>query len=38
MSAYLLVSLHAEVLNNIPDKGLHEATAPVLRKFPEHPS
>jgi SRSO17 transposase len=37
MSAYLLVSLHAEVLNNIPDKSLHEPTDPVLRKFPEHP-
>ncbi len=38
MSAYLLVSLQAEVLNNIPDKGLHEPTEPVLCKFPEHQS
>jgi hypothetical protein len=30
------VSLHAQVLNNIPDKGLQESTDPVLRKFPEH--
>ena len=37
MSAYLLVSLHAQALNNIPDKGLHEPSAPVVSKFSEHP-
>ncbi|MBD1905108.1 IS701 family transposase [Trichocoleus sp. FACHB-6] len=36
MSAYLLISLQAEVLNNIPDKGLHEPTDSVVSKFPEH--
>jgi SRSO17 transposase len=36
MSAYLLVSLHAKVLNNIPDKGLHEPANPVVNKFPKH--
>jgi SRSO17 transposase len=37
MSAYLLVSLHAQALNNIQDKGLHEPSDPVVSKFPEHP-
>jgi len=37
MSAYLLVSLHAQALNNIPDKGLHESSAPVVSKFSEQP-
>jgi hypothetical protein len=32
------VSLHAQALNNIPDKGLHEPSDPVVSKFPEHPS
>jgi hypothetical protein len=38
MSAYLLVSLQAEVLNNIPDKGLHEPIDPVVSNFSEHQS
>ena len=37
MSAYLLVSLHVEVLNTILDKGQDELTTPVVSKFPEHP-
>ena len=36
MSAYLMVSLQAEVLNNIPDKGLQQSTDPVVSKFVEH--
>lgn len=36
MSAYLMVSLQAEVLNNIPDKGLQQPSDPVVSKFPEH--
>jgi len=36
MSAYLLISLQAEVLNKIPDKGLHEPTDSVVSKFSEH--
>ncbi len=36
MSAYLMVSLQAEVLNNIPDQGLQQPSDPVVNKFPEH--
>jgi len=36
MSTYLMVSLQAEVLNNISDKGLQQPTDPVVSKFPEH--
>jgi SRSO17 transposase len=36
MSTYLMVSLQAKVLNNIPDKGLQQPTDPVVSKFPEH--
>ena len=36
MSAYLMVSLQTEVLNNISDKGLQQPTDPVVSKFPEH--
>jgi len=33
MSAYLLVNLHAQALNNIPDKGLHEQALQLLVNF-----
>ena len=36
MSAYLLVSLHAQVLNNTPDQGVNQPTDPVVNKFREH--
>ncbi len=36
MSAYLMVSLHAQVLNNPDDKGLNQPTAPIGQKFREH--
>jgi mannosyltransferase OCH1-like enzyme len=38
MRAYLLVSLPAQALNNIPVKGLHEAIESVVRKLPEQQS
>jgi SRSO17 transposase len=36
MSAYLLVSLHAQVLNNPDGKGLNRTTDPIVKKFREH--
>jgi len=36
MSAYLMVSLHAQVLNNTPDKNLNQPTDPVVDKFKQH--
>ena len=36
MSAYLIVSLHAQVLSNTPDKGVNQPTDPVVAKFKEH--
>jgi SRSO17 transposase len=36
MSAYLMVSLHAQVLNNNPEQGINKQTDPVVAKFPEH--
>lgn len=35
MSAYLMVSLHAQVLNN-PEQGINKQTDPVVARFPEH--
>jgi hypothetical protein len=36
MSAYLMVSLHAEVLNNNSEQGVNKPTDPVVTRFPEH--
>ena len=36
MSAYLLVSLHAQVLNNTPTPCVNQPTDPVVNKFREH--
>lgn len=36
MSAYLMVSLHAQVLNNAADKFINHPTDPVVKKFSEH--
>ncbi|MBF2062503.1 IS701 family transposase [Fischerella thermalis] len=36
MSAYLMVSLHAQVLNNNPEQGINKQTDPVVARFPEH--
>lgn len=36
MSAYLLVSLHAQVLNNTPAPCVNQPTDPVVNKFTEH--
>lgn len=36
MSAYLLVSLHAQVLNNTPAPCVNQPTDPVVNKFREH--
>lgn len=36
MSAYLMVSLHAQVLNNTPAQGVNQLTDPVVDKFREH--
>jgi SRSO17 transposase len=36
MSAYLLVSLHSQVLNNQPKLGINKLTDPVVAKFREH--
>jgi SRSO17 transposase len=36
MSAYLLVSLHAQVLNNTPAQGVNQPIDPVVNKFREH--
>lgn len=36
MSAYLMVSLHAEVLNNNSEQGVNKPTDSVVAKFPEH--
>ena len=36
MSAYLMVSLHSQVLNNHPEQGVNKPTDPVVAKFPEH--
>lgn len=36
MSAYLMVSLHSQVLNNHPELGVNKPTDPVVAKFKEH--
>ncbi len=36
MSAYLLVSLHSQALNNPLDNGVKQSTDPVVKKFSEH--
>jgi len=36
MSAYLLVSLHAQVLNNNPEQGINKQTDLVVARFPDH--
>jgi hypothetical protein len=36
MSAYLMVSLHAQVLHNTPNQGINQSTDPVVAKFKEH--
>lgn len=36
MSAYLLVSLHSQVLNNPPNQGINQAPDPIVEKFREH--
>lgn len=36
MSAYLLVSLHSQLLNNKPQLGVNKSTDPVVAKFSEH--
>ena len=36
MSAYLMVSLHAQALNNPDDKELEQSTEPTVKKFREH--
>jgi hypothetical protein len=36
MSAYLMVSLHSQVLNNQPQLGGNKPTDPVVAKFLEH--
>ena len=36
MSAYLMVSLHAEVLNNNLEQGVNKPKDPVVARFPEH--
>jgi hypothetical protein len=35
MSAYLMVSLHSQVLNNHPEQGVNKPTDPVVAKFPD---
>ncbi len=36
MSAYLMVSLHSQALNNTPSQGVNQPTDPVVAKFKEH--
>jgi len=36
MSAYLMVSLHSQALNNTPPQGMDQPTDPVVAKFKEH--
>jgi hypothetical protein len=36
MSAYLLLSLHSQNLDNVEGKGINELTDPVVSKFREH--
>ncbi len=36
MSAYLMVSLHSQVLNNNPEQGVNKPTDPVVARFQEH--
>lgn len=36
MSAYLLVSLPAQVLNNTPGQGINQPIDPVVNKFQQH--
>ena len=36
MSAYLMVSLHAGVLNNNSEQGVNKPADPVMAKFPQH--
>jgi len=36
MSAYLLVSLHSQALNNSPNQGINQAPDPIVEKFREH--
>jgi SRSO17 transposase len=36
MSAYLMVSLHSQVLHNPPNQGINQASDPIVEKFREH--
>ena len=36
MSAYLLVSLHSQVLNNHPEQSVNQTTDPVVARFQKH--
>lgn len=36
MSAYLMVSLHSQALNNTSPQGVNQSTDPVVAKFKEH--
>jgi SRSO17 transposase len=36
MSAYLLVSLHSQVLNDLPNQGINSSSDPIVKKFREH--
>jgi hypothetical protein len=36
MSAYLMVSLHSQALNNTPARGVNQSTNPIVAKFKEH--
>lgn len=36
MSAYLLVSLHSQALNNPPNQGINQAPDPIVENFREH--
>lgn len=36
MSAYLLVSLHSQVLNNPPNQSINQVPDPIVEKFREH--
>ncbi|MBD2739798.1 hypothetical protein H6H03_39170 [Nostoc paludosum FACHB-159] len=36
MSAYLMVSLHSQVLNNHPEHGVNKTLDPVVARFSQH--
>ncbi|OWY64133.1 hypothetical protein B7486_48970 [cyanobacterium TDX16] len=36
MCAYLMVSLHSQVLNNPPNPGINSSSDPIVEKFKEH--